>query len=576
MPAKLPKGWVKTTLGEIAEPSRERALPAELPALPYVGLEHIEPQSMRLLGHGYAHEARSSSVRFSRGDVLYGKMRPYLNKVWVAEFDGLCSAEFLVFAKHTGINSQFLALRLNAEDFVTFANGQVSGERPRVDFEKLARFPILLPPVAEQERIVAKVNAAWSGVQRAETASRRAQKRLTRYRAAVLDAAATGELTRTWRETEWDKGASRETGADLLEHILKARRAHWEETELRRLQNVRRTPKDDRWRSRYPEPVSPDPGDLPGLPKEWAQATLDQITTLITKGSSPKWQGFDYRDKGIIFVRSESVRWGSLDLSQVAHLPPAFNRKEKKSILQEGDVLLNLVGASIGRAAVATPEVQGGNVNQAVAVIRLVQKQTMNQFAVLWLISSVAQKRIHSEKVDFARANFSLENTRALPIPIPSLAEQSEIVREANSRLAAADRISAKLERQLELTRSTRQSILREAFAGRLLPQDQKDEPASLLLERIRAARKTEALKPKGKRMSKPKSEMKAAGRRNLLAVLKENGGPMTPEELFRASGHSQESVDQFFAELRELTTPPANIVEERKSGARIVLRAMP
>lgn len=147
MPEELSKGWVKTTLGEIAEPSRERALPTDVPAMRYVGLEHIEPQTMSLLRHGYAREARSSSVRFSKGDVLYGKMRPYLNKVWVAEFDGLCSAEFLVFPKRDGLNNQFLAMRLNAEDFVTFANEQVSGERPRVDFDwprKDKRAPILL------------------------------------------------------------------------------------------------------------------------------------------------------------------------------------------------------------------------------------------------------------------------------------------------------------------------------------------------------------------------------------------------------------------------------------------------
>ena len=84
MPDELPKGWVKTTLGEIAEPSRERASPVKFPAIRYVGLEHIEPQAMRLVEHRYAREPRSSSLRFSEGDVLYGKMRPYLNKVWVA------------------------------------------------------------------------------------------------------------------------------------------------------------------------------------------------------------------------------------------------------------------------------------------------------------------------------------------------------------------------------------------------------------------------------------------------------------------------------------------------------------
>jgi type I restriction enzyme, S subunit len=169
MSEKLPKGWVMTTLGEIAGLSQERALPTDTPTLRYVGLEHIEPQTMKLLGHGYARESRSSLVRFSKGDVLYGKMRPYLNKVWVAEFDGLCSAEFLVFSKYSGLNSKFLALRLNAEDFVAFANGQISGERPRVDFGKLSSFPIALPPTSEQDRIVAKLEAALSRVQRAES-----------------------------------------------------------------------------------------------------------------------------------------------------------------------------------------------------------------------------------------------------------------------------------------------------------------------------------------------------------------------------------------------------------------------
>ena len=92
---KLPKGWAKTTLGEIAAPSRERAQPTDFPEMKYVGLEHIEADAMHLIGHGHAHEVRSSALRFAKGDVLYGKMRPYLNKVWVAEFDGLCSAEFL-------------------------------------------------------------------------------------------------------------------------------------------------------------------------------------------------------------------------------------------------------------------------------------------------------------------------------------------------------------------------------------------------------------------------------------------------------------------------------------------------
>jgi len=115
MVASLPKGWIETTLGEIAEPLQARALPSAYPAEAYVGLEHVEAHTMTLLQQGIARDVRSLSIPFSKGDILYGKMRPYLNKIWIAEFGGLCSSEFLVFPNHRWLNNRFLALRMNAD-----------------------------------------------------------------------------------------------------------------------------------------------------------------------------------------------------------------------------------------------------------------------------------------------------------------------------------------------------------------------------------------------------------------------------------------------------------------------------
>lgn len=257
---------------------------------------------------------------------------------------------------------------------------------------------------------MAEIEKQFTRLEAGVAALRRVQANLKRYRAAVLKAACEGRLVpteaalaRSQRSTKNGPPAY-ETGEALLARILTERRQNWQG-----------------W-GQYKEPAAPDSTKLPPIPDGWTWTSFDQITTLITKGSSPNWQGFNYCDNGIIFVRSENVRWGTLDLDGVAHLPPAFNEKERKSILREGDVLLNLVGASIGRAAIATAEVDGGNVNQAVAVIRLVAKKTMNQFAMLWLNSTDAQKRIHAEKVDVARANLSLEDTRVLPFPLPGVA----------------------------------------------------------------------------------------------------------------------------------------------------------
>ena len=109
-------------------------------------------------------------------------------------------------------------------------------------------------------------------------------------------------------------------------------------------------------------------------------ATVDLLTLLVTKGSSPKWQGFEYTDRGLLFVRSQNVLRGNLDLTDVAYLPPVFNESHKNSIIQEGDVLLNLVGASVGRSSIATEDIQGANCNQAVAIIRLVPDGLINRY----------------------------------------------------------------------------------------------------------------------------------------------------------------------------------------------------
>jgi type I restriction enzyme S subunit len=338
MPDEMPKGWVQTTLGEIVWPSRDRALPTEIPETRYVGLEHIEPQTMKLIGHGYANDARSSSIRFSEGDVLYGRMRPYLNKVWVATFEGICSAEFLVFGKLEGLNSQFLAMRLNAEDFVDFANEQINGERPRVDFEKLARFTIRLPPFAEQERIVTKLNIALSGMERGQKAARRARERLPVYRNAVLQDAVTGKLTREWREVQADKPKSpSEIGDDLVRRFLAIRRDRWERAELSHRREKGKEPKGSEWKSLYKEPARPDTANLPKLPAEWAWASLAMIAE-IGSGISVSQNRLVRNPVDLPYLRVANVMRGYLDLTEIKTIRVEEERADQY-LLEVGDIL---------------------------------------------------------------------------------------------------------------------------------------------------------------------------------------------------------------------------------------------
>jgi len=557
MSEKLPKGWVKTTLGEITKPSRDRALPIEVPSLRYIGLEHIESQTMRLVGYSNAHEVRSSSVRFHDGDVLYGKMRPYLNKVWVAEFDGICSAEFLVFPKNDAVNSQFLAFRLNGEDFVAFANGQVSGERPRVDFETLSRFPIHLPPVAEQERIVTKLNVVLTKVRRAETATHRAQERLKRYRAAVLHAATTGKLTSEWRKTH----KPNETGAQLLQRLLKDRRVRWEETELKRLREAGMPIKYEKWKSRYAEPTDPGTINLPELLHGWTWANLRQLGFIIgglTK--NPRRIGLRLK---LPYLSVANVYANELRLEEVATI--GVERKElDKLLLEKGDLLIvegNGSKDQIGRVAIWDGSIPECVHQNHIIKVRLVEK-SLGAWILYWLISPSG--RHYVEKVASSTTGLytlSVSKVGDLPIPLPSPAEQTEVILEIKQRLSAADRLVVTLSRQINQARVTSQSVLREAFAGHLVPQDKNDEPASVLLGRISAARNAEAKKPKGKRMSKSQSKLP---RRLLIDVLREHKKPITPEQLFREAGFHPAQADLFYRELASLQ----KLLREKKPSA--------
>lgn len=193
---------------------------------------------------------------------------------------------------------------------------------------------------------------------------------------------------------------------------------------------------------------------------------LAEVTTRITKGESPEWQGFSYQDFGPIFVRSENVLWGKLDLSIVSHIPVAFHQKLSRSQLKKGDVLINLVGASIGRTCVVSDTIGDANVNQAVAVISPNSEILNGNYLMYFLISSSTQDIIHGGKVETARPNISLDDLRKLIIPVPPISEQRRIVAyldNLQSKVNALKHLQAETEAELD---ALLPSILDKAFKG--------------------------------------------------------------------------------------------------------------
>jgi len=160
--------------------------------------------------------------------------------------------------------------------------------------------------------------------------------------------------------------------------------------------------------------------------ENWTTLSGDQIATKITKGSSPRWQGFEYQSDGLLFVTSENVRDGFLDVSEPKFLPMEFSKKARASQLLHGDILINIVGASIGRACRFLLDGVPANVNQAVCVFR--PKSDFDAEFLLQLFQAPhIQARLLGQRSDSARPNLSLTDFREFSFDLPPLPEQRKI-----------------------------------------------------------------------------------------------------------------------------------------------------
>lgn len=202
---------------------------------------------------------------------------------------------------------------------------------------------------------------------------------------------------------------------------------------------------------------------------QFEKRPLEELASVITKGASPSWQGVKYVNDTTqtLFVTSENVREGYLDLSEPKYVENSFNQLQKRSVLQNGDVLLNIVGASIGRAAIYGRD-DLANTNQAVCLIRTTTELD-NGFLCNYLNSEEAKTYYSRNQVDVARANLSLKDVRELPVPYVPVKEQRTFSLKIDQDLATANEMEATLDAQLLQSTRLRQAVLKRAFEGRLV-----------------------------------------------------------------------------------------------------------
>lgn len=407
---------------------------------------------------------------------------------------------------------------------------------------------IPVAPRAEQSRIVSAIDELLSDLDAGVSELEAAQKKLGQCRQSLLKAAVEGALTSDWRT----KHTPAETGAQLLERILTERRARWEAKQLVKFKEQGKAPPKG-WQNKYPEPAGPDTPGLSSIPTGWAWATVEQLGHVqLGRQRSPDKVG---KANPTPYIRAANITESGIDLSNVLEME--FSEAEKETFaLRVGDVLLTEASGSpehVGRPAIW--EKSDGLYCFQNTVLRFVPVCIGSKYAFYSFLAMQKLGVFSSLSGGVGINHLSAGKFSRLPVPVPPLAEQEELVQILEDALARCDEQQFANSLALKQATAQRQNILRAAFAGQLVPQDPDDEPASVLLERVQASRAERGKQPRA-RKNKQLKEMADVARK-LIDVLAEAGDWVPAQEAFRrcgvADGAGTDEVEALYAELRRL-----------------------
>ena len=354
--------------------------------------------------------------------------------------------------------------------------------------EKLVEYEVTVPPASEQGRIIEALDSHLSRLEAAVASLERAQTRLKAYRASVLKAAVEGRLVPTDAEIARKEGHLYEPADVLLQRILKDRRHRWEEAELAKMKAAGKTPKDEKWKSRYSQPEPVDPLDLPVLPDGWCWTRVSSAGTVqLGRQRAPQHHRGEHMRP---YLRVANVFEDRIDTADV--LTMNFSPKEFEVYrLEHGDILLN-EGQSphlVGRSAMYRGEVPGACFQNTLVRFKASSGVDPGYALIVFRAQLHARRYMRIAQITTNIAHLGAGRFGEVEFPLPPLQEQRRIVMEVERLMSVADAADQSLDHERLRCARLRQSILAWAFDGKLVAQDPADEPANLLLARISAER---------------------------------------------------------------------------------------
>lgn len=482
---KLPGSWENVRLGDFVEsskgkkPTNQKKTQDKKFCFPYIDIEAFEKGLIKSYSDGL-------NCRFcSISDFLM---------VWDGSRSGLVGrgmdgalGSTLVRINFPGILNDYAYYFLQSKFLQINSRAKGSGT-PHVDPDLLWGYRFMVPPYAEQKRIVAKIEQLFAELDKGIESLLTAREQLKVYRQSLLKHAFEGKLTKQWRE---DNATKLETAGELLARIQQERTARYQQqleswgkavVEWEKGKSGRKPSKPRQPKALVDLEESVIKG-LSGVPEEWLWNKVGWMTLGVEYGTSAK--SSKTGDCAVLRmgnIQNSKFEWGDLVYT---------SDKEEigKYILAEGDVLFNRTNSPelVGKSALYRGEYPAAFAGYLIRVNHF-KNIVSSQYLNLFLNSHIAKQYGNTVKTDGVnQSNINGEKLSNYPFPYCSLEEQVQIVKLLDSLLSEIDKSMSDIDANEKRSQALRQSILKKAFSGQLVPQDTNDEPASELLKRIAA-----------------------------------------------------------------------------------------
>ncbi|MGI2104205.1 restriction endonuclease subunit S [Shewanella frigidimarina] len=405
-----------------------------------------------------------------------------------------------------------------------------------------------------QKNIVEKIEELFSRIDAGVEGLKQAKAKLQQYRQSVLKDAVTGKLTEQWREQNADK---LEPAAELLERILKARRASWEAEQLKGFAEKGTTPKNDNWKEKYKVVDSLtecELSELPSLPEGWCYVKLGQIIDDPKYGTSKKCT-YESTGKGVL--RIPNIAAGEINAEDMKYAE--FTDDEIDTYkLNEGDILTIRSNGSVslvGKCAVIsdkdTDYLFAGYLIRLRPLLKFVDAHYLKSIFTSGFLRQQIEKLAKSSS---GVNNINTGELQSLIIPICGLKEQQANAQDIDSKNIIINRQFEEYERLFKQASKSKSAILSKAFAGELVENIETDESAEQLLQKIYEEK--ELLEQKAKlAKKKPTARANKMQKRPIIDVLKESKKALKVDELFELAGFqndvSPEGIEAFYQQLK-------------------------